>query len=120
VAIDPLVPQKRTLMGPRLPCVSFPKADPNHYALYRLFIIARFRAHPDRTWRQCAASWRVARLRAKRRCFRNKRTEEMPLPSDPKVIFLGGLFVLALLAAAYVASEIVLPLVFAIILKLLL
>ena len=46
--------------------------------------------------------------------------EEMPLPSDPKVIFLGGLFVLALLAAAYVASEIVLPLAFAIILKLLL
>jgi len=46
--------------------------------------------------------------------------EEMPLPSDPKVIFLGGLFVLALLTAAYVASEIVLPLVFAIILKLLL
>jgi predicted PurR-regulated permease PerM len=46
--------------------------------------------------------------------------EEMPLPSDPKVIFLGGLFVLALLAAAYVASEIVLPLVFAIILNLLL
>ena len=46
--------------------------------------------------------------------------EEMPLPSDPKVIFLGGLFVLALLATAYVASEIVLPLVFAIILKLLL
>jgi predicted PurR-regulated permease PerM len=46
--------------------------------------------------------------------------EEMPLPSDPKAIFLGGLFVLALLAAAYVASEIVLPLVFAIVLKLLL
>jgi len=46
--------------------------------------------------------------------------EEMPLPSDPKVIFLGGLFVLALLATAYVASEITLPLVFAIILKLLL
>jgi predicted PurR-regulated permease PerM len=46
--------------------------------------------------------------------------EEMPLPSDPKVIFLGGLFVLALLAAAYVASEVVLPLAFAIILKLLL
>src|SRR5450756_459991 len=44
----------------------------------------------------------------------------MPLPSDPKVIFLGGLFVLALLATAYVASEIVLPLIFAIILKLLL
>ena len=46
--------------------------------------------------------------------------EEMPLPSDPKVIFLGGLFILALLAAAYVASDIVLPLVFAIVLKLLL
>ena len=46
--------------------------------------------------------------------------EELPLPSDPKTIFLGGLFVLALLATAYVASEIVLPLVFAIILKLLL
>jgi predicted PurR-regulated permease PerM len=46
--------------------------------------------------------------------------EDMPLPSDPKAIFLGGLFVLALLATAYVASEIVLPLVFAIILKLLL
>jgi predicted PurR-regulated permease PerM len=46
--------------------------------------------------------------------------EGMPLPSDPKVVFLGGLFVLALLATAYVASDIVLPLVFAIILKLLL
>jgi predicted PurR-regulated permease PerM len=46
--------------------------------------------------------------------------EEMPLPSDPKVTFLGGLFVLALLATAYVASEIVLPLVFAIVLNLLL
>jgi predicted PurR-regulated permease PerM len=46
--------------------------------------------------------------------------EDMPLPSDPTVIFLGGLFILALLAAAYVASDIVLPLVFAIILKLLL
>src|SRR5580700_6490660 len=46
--------------------------------------------------------------------------EEMPLPSDPKVIFLGGLFALALLAIAYVAAEIVLPFVFAVILKLLL
>jgi len=46
--------------------------------------------------------------------------EDLPLPSDPKVIFLGGLFVLAVLAAAYVASEIVLPFVFAIVLKLLL
>jgi predicted PurR-regulated permease PerM len=46
--------------------------------------------------------------------------EEMPLPSDPKATFLGGLFVIALLATAYVASEIVLPFAFAIILKLLL
>jgi hypothetical protein len=30
--------------------------------------------------------------------------EEMPLPSDPTAIFLGGLFVLALLATAYVAN----------------
>src|SRR5262245_38701587 len=36
--------------------------------------------------------------------------KEMPLPSDPKVIFLGGLFVLAALGGAYLASEIVLPL----------
>ena len=46
--------------------------------------------------------------------------EDLLLPSDPKVIFLGGLFVLAVLVAAYVASDIVLPLVFAIVLKLLL
>ena len=46
--------------------------------------------------------------------------EEMPLPSDPKVIFLGGLFALALLAAVYLAAEIVLPLILAIVLKLLL
>ena len=46
--------------------------------------------------------------------------EDLLLPLDPKVIFLGGLFVLAVLVAAYVASDIVLPLVFAIVLKLLL
>jgi predicted PurR-regulated permease PerM len=46
--------------------------------------------------------------------------EDLPLPSDPKVIFLGGLFVLALLTAAYMAREIILPFVFAIVLKLLL
>lgn len=45
--------------------------------------------------------------------------EEMPLPNDPKVIFLGGLFTLALLAAAYEAGEIVCPLAFAVILQLL-
>ena len=41
---------------------------------------------------------------------------EMPLPGDPNVIFLGGLFILAALGAAYLASEIVLPLVLAFIL----
>jgi predicted PurR-regulated permease PerM len=46
--------------------------------------------------------------------------EDLPPPSDPKVIFLGGLFVLALLAAAYMAREIILPFVFAIVLMLLL
>ena len=46
--------------------------------------------------------------------------EDLPLPSDPKVIFLGGLFVLAMLAEPNVVSEIVLPLVFALVLKLLL
>src|SRR5258708_33097262 len=45
---------------------------------------------------------------------------EMPLPRDPNVIFLGGLFILAALVGAYLASEIVLPLVLAFILKLLL
>jgi predicted PurR-regulated permease PerM len=46
-------------------------------------------------------------------------TEEMPLPSDPKVIFLGGLFTLALLAAAYEVGAIVWPFIFAFILQLL-
>jgi predicted PurR-regulated permease PerM len=46
--------------------------------------------------------------------------DEMPLPSDPQTIFLGGLFFLALLAALYAASAIILPIVLAIILKLLL
>ncbi len=45
---------------------------------------------------------------------------EMPLPSEPQVIFLGGLFALAVLTAAYVARDIVLPMAFAITLKLLL
>jgi predicted PurR-regulated permease PerM len=45
---------------------------------------------------------------------------DMPLPSDPRTIFLGGLFLLAALAAAFFASEILLPLMFAITLKLLL
>ena len=45
---------------------------------------------------------------------------EMPLPSDLKTVFLGGLFVLALLAALYVARAVVLPVVLAFVLKLLL
>jgi predicted PurR-regulated permease PerM len=46
--------------------------------------------------------------------------EPMPLPTEPRTIFLGGLFFLAALAALYVASPIVLPVVLAIVLKLLL
>jgi predicted PurR-regulated permease PerM len=46
--------------------------------------------------------------------------DEMPLPEDARTVFLGGLFVLACLAAMYVASDIVLPVVLAIMLKLLL
>jgi predicted PurR-regulated permease PerM len=46
--------------------------------------------------------------------------DEMPLPTDPSTIFLGGVFTLALLTALYAASEIVLPVVLAIVLKLLL
>ena len=45
---------------------------------------------------------------------------EMPLPSDPQTFFLGGLFALGVLAALYVASSIILPIVLAFVLKLLL
>ena len=44
---------------------------------------------------------------------------DMPLPSDAKTFFLGGIFVLSMLTAAYVASEIVLPMIFAVMLNLL-
>ena len=44
---------------------------------------------------------------------------DMPLPSDAKTFFLGGIFILAMLAMAYVAQEIILPLVFAVMLNLL-
>ena len=47
-------------------------------------------------------------------------SDDMPLPTDPRTFFLGGLFVIACMAVLYVTSEIVLPLVLAIILKLLL
>jgi predicted PurR-regulated permease PerM len=49
-----------------------------------------------------------------------KDQQDMPLPTEPRTIFLGGLFLLAALAALYVASPIVLPVVLAIVLKLLL
>jgi predicted PurR-regulated permease PerM len=45
---------------------------------------------------------------------------EMPLPSNPQTFFLGGLFALGALAAIYVASSIILPVVLAFVLKLIL
>lgn len=44
----------------------------------------------------------------------------MPLPEHAETVFLGGLFFLAVLAALYVASEIILPIVLATVLKLIL
>jgi predicted PurR-regulated permease PerM len=44
----------------------------------------------------------------------------MPLPSDPRTFFLGGLFGLGVLAALYVASSIILPVMLALVLNLLL
>ena len=49
----------------------------------------------------------------------NASESEMPLPS-PQTFFLGGLFVLSVFAALYVASSIILPIVLAFVLKLLL
>jgi predicted PurR-regulated permease PerM len=46
--------------------------------------------------------------------------EAMPLPADAKVIFLGGIFFVLLLAALYTAAEIVWPLVLAFTLSMLL
>jgi predicted PurR-regulated permease PerM len=46
--------------------------------------------------------------------------DDLPTPSDIKTVFLGGLFFLAMLAACYVASEIVLPIVLAFVLSLVL
>src|ERR1700675_113862 len=45
---------------------------------------------------------------------------EMPLPSNPQTFFLGGMFALGVLAALYVASSIILPVVLAFVLNLLL
>jgi len=46
--------------------------------------------------------------------------DDLPITSDIKAVFLGGLFLLAVLAACYVAAEIVLPVVLAFVLKLVL
>jgi predicted PurR-regulated permease PerM len=45
---------------------------------------------------------------------------DLPVPADIKTVFQGGLFLLALLAACYVAGEIILPIVLAFVLKLVL
>ena len=45
--------------------------------------------------------------------------KDMPLPDDPKLVFLAGLFLIAALAGAYFAREVLLPIVLAFILKLL-
>jgi predicted PurR-regulated permease PerM len=49
-----------------------------------------------------------------------ERLDDMPLPGSPQTFFLGGLFVLASLAALHVASAIILPVVLALVLALLL
>ncbi len=46
--------------------------------------------------------------------------DDMPLPTDPQTIFLGGLFMLAMMTAVYFTAEILLPVILAIVLKLLL
>jgi predicted PurR-regulated permease PerM len=45
---------------------------------------------------------------------------EMPLPSNPRTLFLGGIFALSVFATLYLASSIILPVVLAFVLKLLL
>jgi hypothetical protein len=46
--------------------------------------------------------------------------DDLPIPSDINTVFLGGLFLLAMLAACYVAAEIILPVVLAFVLNLVL
>jgi predicted PurR-regulated permease PerM len=58
--------------------------------------------------------------RAERAHLGEGEEEAMPLPADPKVIFLGGTFFILLLAALYITAEIVWPLVLAFALSLLL
>jgi predicted PurR-regulated permease PerM len=57
-----------------------------------------------------------------RKTFRTaaEEADEMPLPTDPQTVFLGGLFIIACMVVLYVAAEIVLPLILALVLKLLL
>lgn len=45
--------------------------------------------------------------------------DDIPLPSDPNTLFLAGLFFLATLTVAFFASEVILPLILAVVLKLL-
>lgn len=45
---------------------------------------------------------------------------DMPLPTDARTVFLGGLFTIAMMAVFHVASELIMPIVLAIVLKLLL
>jgi len=46
--------------------------------------------------------------------------DDLPIPSDIKAVLLGGLFLLAMLGACYVAADIVLPIVLAFVLSLVL
>ena len=57
-----------------------------------------------------------------KKTFRDNAEEddEMPLPTDPKTMFLGGLFIIASMTVLYVTAEVILPLILAIVLKLLL
>ncbi|WP_395019743.1 AI-2E family transporter [Dongia sp.] len=45
---------------------------------------------------------------------------EKPLPTDPKTIYLGGLFALAVLVACYFAQAVIVPFVMAVVLKMML
>ncbi len=46
--------------------------------------------------------------------------EDMPLPTDPRTIFLGGLFLIAVVSVLSIAHEVILPVLTALVLKLLL
>jgi len=50
----------------------------------------------------------------------NPAREDLPIPSNPNTLFLGGLFLFATLAIAYFAAEVILPIVLAFVLMLLL